>query len=665
MRRLMSVSILALSLAMANPASAQEWFRLNMSPTIFFGTADQGETPDGGVNNNIEISIDAQVNGRVYGNMTIPVSVLGIDATYSVSVTNLPSGATWVADTQVHGAGNIQWPSATQGTYHPTIEVRDVDGALVATSDLEIVVHSPLAAAVSQPVYEVEVGGELSIVPEIDNLIGVGQWGSVPSPLPDWLNFDANTGTIDVDTAAANSLADIVLTAVDQADLASVSTLPFSISVNGVDTNYWVAVLGGSGADFGYEIASGPDGSIYVSGVTMSAGAGGHDLLLAKYTAAGELQWNRTLGGASAEQGWSVAVGSDGAVYVAGNTQSAGAGNKDLLLAKYSSSGDMLWKKTLGGASGDGASSIAAGADGSLYVTGSTQSINGYDDVLLVKYTAAGEISWKKALVGTSYDYGIGIAEAADGSVYVSGATQSVGAGNTDALVAKYTSSGELIWQRTLGGAFYDYGDDIAIGSDGSVFLAGRTQGVSGGDNRMLVAKLSASGALQWQKSLSGPGTVSGSGIAVGSDGSVYVSGPGTRTSASLEFVVAKFTPSGDLSWQKGLGGTGQDESQGLVIGSDGALYVAGQTASAGSSGFGGWDVLTARLPSDGGGDMTAGPFAWRDIPLTVTNPGLTYNSNPNLTVNTNPNLSHGSNPGLTSGDGAALTSATTPFVEE
>lgn len=69
MRRLMSVSILALSLAMANPAGAQEWFRLNMSPTIFFGT-DQGETPDGGVNSNIAINIDGEVNGRVYPMVT-------------------------------------------------------------------------------------------------------------------------------------------------------------------------------------------------------------------------------------------------------------------------------------------------------------------------------------------------------------------------------------------------------------------------------------------------------------------------------------------------------------------------------------------------------------------------------------------------------------------
>ncbi|CDP53008.1 hypothetical protein [Devosia sp. DBB001] len=665
MRRLLSVSILALSLAMASPAGAQEWFRLNMSPTIFFGTAGEGETPDGGVNNNIDINIDAEVNGRVYGSLTIPVSVSGIDATYAVSVTNLPSGATWTADTQVYGAGNIQWPSAAQGTYRATIEVRDAHGALVATSDLEIVVHVPLAATVSQPVYEVEVGGELSIVPEIDNLIGGSQWGSIPSPLPEWLNFDATTGTIDVDTAAPNSLADIVLTTVDQGDLASASTLPFSISVNGADTNYWAALLGGSGADFGYAIASGPDGSIYVSGVTMSAGAGGHDLLLAKYTLDGEFQWNKTLGGASADQGWSVAVGPDGAAYVAGSTQSAGAGNKDLLLIKYSSSGDLIWKKTLGGTSGDGAASIAAGADGSLYVAGSTQSINGYDDVLLAKYSSSGELSWKKALVGTSYDYGMAIAEAADGSVYVSGATQSVGAGNTDALIAKYTSAGELVWQRTLGGAFYDYGDDIAIGSDGSVFVTGRTQGVSGGDNRMLVAKLSASGALQWQKSLSGPGTVYGSGIAVASDSSIYVSGPGTRTGASLEFVVAKLTPSGDLSWQKGLGGTGQDESKGLAIGPDGALYVTGQTNYAGEDGFGGWDILTARLPSDGGEDMTAGPFTWRNMTLTVTNPGLSFNSNPNLPTNANPNLTHGSNPGLTSGDGATLTSTTTPFVEE
>lgn len=409
MRRLLSVSVLAVSLAMATSANAQDWFRLNMSPIIFFGGADGGETgvpPDGGVNNNIDIHIDAEVNGRVYGTMNVPVSVSGIDATYTVSVTNLPLGATWTADTLVHGAGTIQWPSASQGTYHPTIEVRDADGALVATSDLEMIVHAQLAAAVSQPAYEVDVGGELSIVPSSGNAIGSVQWGSTPSVLPEWLNLDAATGTIDVDTASTNTLQEIVLTAVDQGDLASASTLPFSISVNGATTDYWATTLGGASTDLGEGVTVASDGSVYVVGATSSTGVGGREALLAKYDGAGALQWQRTLGGTNGDDAKSINIAPDGSVYVAGFTNSIGSSLNSVLLVKYNSSGAVQWQRTLSGSGKDEGYAVTVALDGSVYVGGNTDSSgSGVNDILLIKYDSYGNLLWQKTLGGSSYDF--------------------------------------------------------------------------------------------------------------------------------------------------------------------------------------------------------------------------------------------------------------------
>ena len=565
MRRLLSASILTLSLAMASSANAGEWFRLNMSSPIHFGAHNvedgDGAPPDGGVNNNIDIQIDAEVNGRVYGDMTIPVSVSGIDGTYSVTVIGMPSGATWTADTETYCAGSIHWPSATQGTYHPTIEVRDADGALVATSDLEIIVHAPLAASVSQTAYKVEVGGELSIAPDIDDAIGNVQWSSTPSPLPEWLIFDAATGAIDVDTSAKNALADIVLTAVDQGDLTSASTLPFSIKINGVATDYWAATLGGASADYGYDIAVGSDGAVYVAGHTNSTGAGGADLVLAKYTAAGALSWKKTLGGASHDASQGITVGSDDAVYVTGRSASSGAGGYDLVLAKYTAAGALSWKKTLGGTGTDYGQGVAVGSDGAVYVTGHTDSTGaGGSDLMLAKYTAAGALSWKKTLGGTSADYGYGIAVGSDDAVYVTGQTDSTGAGSADLMLAKYTAAGLLSWKKTLGGASADYGYGIAVSSDD-------------------------------------------------------------------------------------------------------AVYVTGQTASTGA---GGNDLLVARLPADGGSDMTAGPLVWQDaVPTVGEDARLTDNQNPTgLTDGQNPTrLTDGRNPtGLTEGNAAALTGNTTQF---
>ena len=136
-------------------------------------------------------------------------------------------------------------------------------------------------------------------------------------------------------------------------------------SING---DPWVATLGGSSYDYSHSVAVAPDGSVYVCGNTESAGAGSYDLLLAKFSSSGTVQWQKTLGGSGEDYGTSVAVAPDGYVYVCGYTKSAGAGSYDLLLTKFSSSGTVQWQKTLGGSGEDYGTSVAVAPDGSVYV---------------------------------------------------------------------------------------------------------------------------------------------------------------------------------------------------------------------------------------------------------------------------------------------------------
>ena len=103
-------------------------------------------------------------------------------------------------------------------------------------------------------------------------------------------------------------------------------------------TVQWQKTLGGRRDDYGYSVAVAPDGSVYVCGETTSAGAGNNDFLLAKFSTSGALQWQKTLGGSSYDDGRSVAVAPDGSVYVCGTTYSAGAGRSDLLFAKITDS---------------------------------------------------------------------------------------------------------------------------------------------------------------------------------------------------------------------------------------------------------------------------------------------------------------------------------------
>lgn len=645
MRHLMGVSILALSLALSTSAHAEEWFRLRMGAPILFGEGTDG-APDMGGNNPIEIVAEARSDARVYGTISIAVMATGIDWAYTVDVSDRPPGATWDGNT-------IQWASAVEGTYTPTIEVRDGNGVLVASQDLELIVHGPLTASTPQTSYEVEVGGALTITPTAANAIGNLQWGSTPAELPEWLGFDASTGAINVDTSTANSLGEIVLTAVDQGDLASASTLPLSIAVNGLE---WIATLGGGGSEFGNSIAIGSDGSIYVSGHTASAGAGSNDVFLAKYSASGALQWQRTLGGSGNDISNSLAVGTDGSIYLGGYTNSAGAGSSDAFLAGFSASGTLLWQRTLGGISGDTGQSIAIGSDGAIYV-GGYAAVAGGSDALLAKFSASGTLLWQRTLGGSTGESAQSIAVGSDGSVYVGGYTSSAGAGGTDTLLAKFNASGTLLWQRTLGGSSSEYGYSVALGSDNSVYIASRSASAGAGGTDALLAKFNASGALLWQRTLGGSGSDQGNSVVVDSGGSVYLGGYTSNAGAGgNDALLAKYDASGALLWQRTLGGTGSEQFSSVAVGAEGSIYVGGYTAS---SGAGGNDVFVARLPTDGGDEKVSGSFTYQSSNLTSQTSTLAGEAS-NLSTGT-PDFSTSTS---TLSEGTpSLTSTTTKFA--
>ena len=337
----------------------------------------------------------------------------------------------------------------------------------------------------------------------------------------------------------------------------------------GIKGDSWVATLGGSGDDYGRSVAVGPDGSVYIGGYTESAGAGSSDLLIAKFNSSGTLQWQKTLGGSGDDYGRSVAIGPDGSVYVCGETESAGAGRSDLLIAKFNSSGTLQWQKTLGGSDSDYGYAVAVGPDGSVYVGGGTE----------------------KCVVSQFLD----------------------------AVFAKFSSSGTLQWEINFGSHIYNHLESIAVAHDGSVYAAGSIAGY------FSLIKFNESGAWQWQKTLGSFNSGSGLSVTVGPDGSVYVGGHTNSAGAGRsDLLIAKFNSSGTLQWQKTLGGSGDDYGRSVAVGPDGSVYIGGYTESAGA---GRSDLLIARITDDVIKQyiVVYSNFTLKDASVTVSDESYSY----------------------------------------
>ena len=312
-----------------------------------------------------------------------------------------------------------------------------------------------------------------------------------------WERILGGTGNDIGYAVAVDSLDNIIVTGYTTSDGAG--SADFLIAkYNSSGVLQWDRTLGGTGDDLGYGVAVDSLDNIIVFGFTNSYGAGSEDLLVAKYNSSGVLQWDKTLGGTGTDWGYGVAIDSLDNIIVTGFTVSDGAGGSDVLVAKYNSSGVLQWDRTLGGTGAESGQAVAIDSLDNIIVAGWTQSDGaGSYDFLIVKYNSSGVLQWDRTLGGTGDDRGYGAAIDSLDNIIVIGATASDGAGSYDLLLAKYNSSGVLQWDRTLGGTGGDVGNAVAVDSLDNIIVTGRTDSDGAGNQDALLAKLPSDGSLE------------------------------------------------------------------------------------------------------------------------------------------------------------------------
>jgi uncharacterized delta-60 repeat protein len=350
---------------------------------------------------------------------------------------------------------------------------------------------------------------------------------------------------------------------------------------------------GGTSGDVGYGVAVDSFGNTYVTGYSYSFGPGNPShgsLSLLKYNATGSLIWQRIWSGSGngTDYGQGVAVDSSGNVFVAGYTNSFGAGGNDVLLLKFNSTdGSLLWQKTWGGSGDDTGYGVAIDASGSIFVTGETISFGaGSDDVLLLKFNSTdGSLLWQRTWGGSSNDLGHGVVVDSSGNVYVTGSTNSFGAGAADILLLKFNSTGSLLWQTTWGGSSDDGGRGVAIDASGNIYITGETYSFGAGAptyDDVVFLKFDSSGGLLWQRTWGGGGDDVGTGVAVDSSKNIYVTGyTFSYGTGSDDVSLLKFNSTGSLLWQRTWGGIGSDAGLGIAVDSSGNALVAGGVSEA------------------------------------------------------------------------------------
>ena len=399
----------------------------------------------------------------------------------------------------------------------------------------------------------------------------------------------------------------------------------------------WQQVLGGSSLeDKGFSCRT-SDGGYAIIGKTQSTDGdvtfnhGLTDVWVVRLNQYGAVMWQHSYGGSYQESCISIQQTSDGGFIVASTSDSDDGdvtthyGDQDFWIFKIDSNGFIQWQKTYGGSDEDQANDVALATDGGYLIGGFTKS-NDYNvsgnhgnvDFWVIKLSSNGALEWQKCYGGTSNDYLRSVTNTNDGGYLLSGLTWSNNgdvSGNHgvipfgDAWLLKIDIAGNIQWQKCRGGSDDDDARDVEQTPDGGYIVAGYTNSndydVSGhhGEGDVWVFKTNSTGDILWQKCLGGTerdGWYQGYDLEQSIYGG-YIIAAMTKSNdfdvignhGSEDAWIVALGENGELKWQYCFGGTGEDRVFAIHQLPNGNYIVSGISNSVNgdlSENHGSWD---------------------------------------------------------------------------
>ncbi len=264
----------------------------------------------------------------------------------------------------------------------------------------------------------------------------------------------------------------------------------------------WERTAGREWDDGAYIIRPTNDGGYIAVGWTEPTG-GDKDIYLIKLDEAGNIEWQRYLGGKKDDKGHDVCQTSDGGYLVVGWTKSWGAGSGDLYIIKTDEMGKELWHKAFGGKKNDGPADfgvIQKTPNGGYLLAGWTWSYGKALDMWLVRLNRFGNLMRSKTIGGEGTDWARSITACSDGNFIIVGKTTSFGAGKGDIYVVKVDVDGNVIWERNFGGTGMDWANYVLEVPGGGFLVVGGTRSYGNGEDDTYVIRLDEQGNKLWER---------------------------------------------------------------------------------------------------------------------------------------------------------------------
>ena len=355
-------------------------------------------------------------------------------------------------------------------------------------------------------------------------------------------------------------------------------------------------------------------------------------LLITTSSNAQDILWEKSYGGKHAEYLFDAQPTADYGFILAGSSISGKTGNKedankgdlDYWIWKMNEKGDLDWQKSFGGSGVDLLQSIRLTSDGGYILAGISDSkkgldkhedTKGNDDFWIIKLNAKGNELWQKTIGGSGQEKLHSITLTADGGYLLGGSSASYKTrnnsygttdlfgksentrGNLDYWVVKLKKDGTIEWQKTLGGKYVDELKAVTVLANGNYLIGGTSNSPISGDktednlglNDYWLLQLDTTGNVVWQKSLGGDLDDNLFALTATNDGGFIVGGnsnsdaSNTKTKGSQkgsDFWIIRFDKEANMLWQESYNYGERDVLTSIIENEDGTFLIGGYAQS-------------------------------------------------------------------------------------
>ncbi|MEZ4503874.1 MAG: hypothetical protein R3C39_14725 [Dehalococcoidia bacterium] len=299
-----------------------------------------------------------------------------------------------------------------------------------------------------------------------------------------------------------------------------------------------------------------------------------------------------------------------------------GVGRTDIVIGRFTASGEHVWSRLFGGAgrdnlggidvAGDGAVVLGGTFEGTLDLDGVSLSSAGERDAFFAVLDGDGQISMARSFGETGLDSGAEVVALDDGGFVLAGSfAGAIDFGGTllvegdtnernrEVFLARLDGAGEVEWVVTPGASGWASALEVDAGSGDLVVAVSRRIGAGSGLVGSRLLRIAPDGEVRWVRRFDDEGAAADvNDLVLTEDGGIVVGGsfetpidlgggeivpagwghPVIRTDPDA--FVARYSSNGGYEWSRSFGGSLSERIEAVAVASEGDILASGSMLS-------------------------------------------------------------------------------------